>query len=361
MTVDEENIDSKGLHPTILMAKFISNSLLAIKKIIDDPLYKNSFFILLNAFVSAIFGLLYWVLAARFYSSADVGIATALISVSTIIGSISGFGLGAGVVRFLPESDEKSLLFNSIWIFSLISSLIFGIIFLLGIGFFTPALKFLMTPWFAIIFLLFLIFQTNNGLGNASLLALRKAEYSFAQSIGLGSRLLLLIPLEFGGVMGIFGSLGIAYAISSLIGIFILYKLGISIKLTFRKKLIKDISNFSLASYAIDTFLMVQSSILPVMVLNVIGAKEAAHFYVAFSIASLLYAIPASVFMSMFIEGSHGEPLRKNLIKSLAIVSALMIPAVVVLYFFGDIILSLFSKEYSQNAYEILKLSLIHI
>ncbi len=42
--------------------------------------------------------------------------------------------------------------------------------------------------------------------------------------------------------------------------------------------------------------------------------------------------------------------------KSLAIVGALIIPASVVVYFFGNILLSLFSKEYSQNAYELLKL-----
>ncbi len=289
MTEDKKNIDRVNrLYPTYEMVRVSPYSFLKMEKFIYDPLYKNSFFILINALVSAFFGLFFWMLAARFYSSADVGIATVLVSTSVIIGSISSLGLGTGIIRFFPGSNEKSLLFNSVWTFSLISSFSFGIIFLLGIGAFSPALNFLLTPWFAATFLLFLIFQTNNGIGNTGLLALRKAEYSFAQNLGLGLRLLLLIPLTFGGIMGIFGSIGIAFAISSLIGIFLLYKQGISVKPAFSKKLIKQISSFSLANYAIDNFVTMQGSILPIMILNILGAKEVAHFYVAFSIVTLL-------------------------------------------------------------------------
>jgi O-antigen/teichoic acid export membrane protein len=327
-----------------------------IANIIYNPFYKNTAFIILNIFSSAFFGLLFWLLAARFYSSEEVGLATALISSAAIIWSISSFGLGTGLIRFLPGSNEKSLLFSSVWTVSLISSLVSGVIFLLGIGFFSPALKFLMTPWFAIVYLFYLVLQMNNGIENSGLLGLRKAEYSFIQNLVLGFRIILLIPLAFSGVIGIIGSLGIALTISSLIGIFILYKQNIAMKLVLNQKLIKDIANFSLANYTVDFLSTVQTSVLPILILNVVGAKEAAYFYVAFSIASLLYAIPSSVFMSMFIEGSHGEPLRNNLIKSLATVGTLMIPAGIIIYFYGDILLSLFSEEYSDKAYEILKL-----
>ncbi len=327
-----------------------------ITNITYSSFYKNTAFIILNTFSSAFFGLLFWLLAARLYSSEEVGLATALISSAAIIWSISSFGLGTGLIRFLPGSNEKSLLFSSVWTVSLISSLVSGVIFLLGLGFFSPALKFLMTPWFAIVYLFYLVLQMNNGIENSGLLGLRKAEYSFMQNLVLGFRIILLIPLASSGVIGIIGSLGIALAISSLIGIFILYKQNIAMKLVLSKKLIKDIANFSLANYAVDFLSTVQTCVLPVFILNFVGAKEAAYFYVAFSIASLLYAIPSSVFMSMFIEGSHGEPLRNNLIKSLATVGTLMIPAGIIIYFYGDILLSLFSEEYSDKAYEILKL-----
>ena len=172
----------------------------------------------------------------------------------------------------------------------------------------------------------------------------------------MGFRIFLLIPLTFAGVLGIFGSLGIAFAVSSVLGIFLLYRLGISIKLVFKKRVIDEIIHFSLGNYIADFFLVAQMSFLPILILNVIGAEETAYFYVAFSIVSLLYAIPNSVFMSMFIEGSHDEPLRRNVIKSLVAVGLIIIPAGTLIYFSGDLFLSLFGEEYSFNAYEILKL-----
>lgn len=295
-------------------------------------------------------------LAARLYSSEEVGLATALISSAGIIVSLSSFGLGTGIMRFLPRSVERSALLNSVWIISMASALIFGTIFLAGIDIFSPALGSLKKPWFIAIFLLFLIFQISAGLLSSSLIALRKAEYSFAQNLGLGLRIILLIPLTFAGVMGIFGSLGIAFAVTSIMGTYLLYKLGIAISPILKKNVIREIIHFSLANYTADFLNIAESSILPILILNLIGAKEAAYFYVAFSIASLLYAVPNSMFMSMFIEGSHGEPLRKNMLKSFAAVGAIMIPAGIVIYFFGDVLLSLFNREYSENAFEILRL-----
>ncbi|MCZ7370201.1 MAG: hypothetical protein O8C66_06800 [Candidatus Methanoperedens sp.] len=326
------------------------------KKCIHDPLYKNSLFILLNSLTAAFFGFLFWMLAARLYSSEDVGLGTALISSAGIIVSLSSFGLGTGIIRFLPKSGKKAMLFNSVWIVSIASAAVFGTIFLKYIEYLSPALAFLMEPGFMFIFLLFLIFQASASLVNTSLLALRKAEYSFTQDMGLGLRILMLIPLTFAGVLGIFESLGIAYLVSFVIGLFLLFRMGIAVRLHFCKKEMEEIFHFSLANYVADFLLIADLSILPILILNVIGAKEAAYFYISFSIASLLYAIPNSIFMSMFIEGSYGEPLRKIVIKSLAVVGALLVPAGLVMYFHGDVLLSLFSREYSQNAYEILKL-----
>ena len=264
-----------------------------------------------------------------------------------------------GMIRFLPESKEKVKFFNSILIISMISAFIFGLIFIAGINLFSPALEFLMKPWFIIFYLLFLIFQKSSGVVNAALLALRRADLSFAQNLGLGLRILLLIPLTFIGTIGIFGSLGIAFLLSLFIGIFLLNKIGIVVKPSLSMKEINGIIRFSFANYIADFLLIAESSILPILILNVIGAKEAAYFYVAFSIAGLLYAIPNSMFTSMFIEGCYGEPLRRNAIKSLEAIGIVIVPFSIVIYFYGDILLSLFSREYSTNAYEILKILVI--
>ena len=52
----------------------------ALKKYLNDPLYKNSFFVMLTSISNAGFGFIFWMLAAKLYPKEDVGIATALIS-----------------------------------------------------------------------------------------------------------------------------------------------------------------------------------------------------------------------------------------------------------------------------------------
>ena len=62
-----------------------------------DPLYKNSFFIMLTSISNAGFGFAFWMLAAKFYPK-DVGVATALISSIALLAGISMLGLDYSII-----------------------------------------------------------------------------------------------------------------------------------------------------------------------------------------------------------------------------------------------------------------------
>lgn len=70
---------------------------------VRDPLYKNSFFIMLSSITNAGFGFFFWMIAARLYSAEDVGIATALWSSLTLILLLSRLGFDFSLIRFFPE------------------------------------------------------------------------------------------------------------------------------------------------------------------------------------------------------------------------------------------------------------------
>ena len=57
---------------------------------------------------------------------------------------------------------------------------------------------------------------------------------------------------------------------------------------------------------------------------------------------------------SFFVEGSHGINLRTGAIRSLAVTFAILIPTVLFIFFFGDLLLGLFGNEYIQ-AFSLLK------
>jgi len=95
--------------------------------------------------------------------------------------------------------------------------------------------------------------------------------------------------------------------------------------------------------------------ILPIMVLSVLEAEQTAYYYIAFTIASLLFMIPNAISMSLFVEGSHGESLKRTVFKSLFATLSLLIPAVIFLYLCGGWVLSVIGKDYSTNGLELLK------
>src|SRR4030042_2787394 len=95
--------------------------------------------------------------------------------------------------------------------------------------------------------------------------------------------------------------------------------------------------------------------VLPIMVVNLLGAEQNAYFYIAWTIATLLPAIPYSISMSLFAEGSNFEDkLRENVIKSLKLTFMLLIPAVVLTVLVGKWRLLAFGQSYSTNALHLL-------
>ena len=287
-----------------------------IKHHMKDPLYKNSFFIMLTSITAAGFGFIFWMLAAKFYPKEDVGIATALISAMALLVLLSKLGFDFSIIRFFPEND-KSKIFSTSVIITTFFAILFGIVFVLGIDIFSPELHLLKSPLNSVLFIIFVAASSVVTLTSISFIALRKAEFYFLQSILVGSRILFLFPLIFLGAIGIFGAVGISYVIAMLILFVFLIRSGIRPKFMLDRSFLNDAFRFSAGNYFAGLFMMAPNFILPIMVLNVLGANAAAYYYIAFMIASLLFMIPSAISMSLFVEGSHGEALKKTVIKSL--------------------------------------------
>jgi len=176
--------------------------------------------------------------------------------------------------------------------------------------------------------------------------AVRRAEFQFLQSLIVGSRVALLILLVNLGVLGIFCSVGLSMAVAMVIAFSVLYLLGIKLKLAIDINFIEKSFKFSLGNYLAGMFITAPNQIIPLIVLNVLGAEETAHYYIAFSIASLICMIPNAIGMSLFVEGSYGEALRRNTIRALAFAFLLLVPSVIFIYVYGAKILAIIGRDY---------------
>lgn len=327
-----------------------------IKKYTYDPLTRNSIAIMLNSAFSALFGLLFWIVAARTLSSKDIGLATATISVATLIIGLSRLGMDSGIVRYLPNSNDKSGLYYTINVLVSALAIFITIIFMKGITVFTPDLIFLRHGSFLLIFTIYILITSIYSVQNTTFIAIRRADISFVQNLIFGLRIPILFVFANQGVLGIFSDLLIVTVIALIYGIFILSRYGFSFISNFDFISVRKIFQFSLGNYIANIISMAPMSFIPLMIVHTIGAEENAYFYVAYSIAGLLMIIPNAASMSLFVEGSHNFPLRENVIKSIKLILLLLFPAFLFTFLFGDKLLLLFSKEYSAQSIEILRL-----
>jgi O-antigen/teichoic acid export membrane protein len=113
---------------------------------------------------------------------------------------------------------------------------------------------------------------------------------------------------------------------------------------------LRSMFQYTSSSYIANLFNIAPTLVLPLIVINRLGSAEAGYYYLAFTVASLLYAIVYAVSASLFTEGSYGEVALKKLVKrSTLIITAIMIPSGAILAVFGPLVLRVFGKSYSDG------------
>ncbi len=327
-----------------------------LEQFIAIPLYSNAFYLMLNTAVMALFGFFFWIVVARFYTEAEVGLGSAIISAISLVALISLVGLNISLVRFLPHSDKPRELINSCYTLGGLTSVAVAGIFLAGLGFWSPALAFVnQNAIFASAFIIFTLLWTLSSLVNYTFIAQRRAGFVLCKDT-IFSVLKLPLPILFVlffHAFGIVTSWGIAVAVALAVAIFLfLPRVQDSYKPvpTLRLSLLKDMWRYSSGNYLANLFMACLPFILPLMVVNLLGAEQNAYFYVGWMMAGLLFAIPAAVSQSLFAEGSHFEDkLRENVTRSLKFTYLLLVPSVIVLILAGKWLLLAFGQSYSAN------------
>lgn len=334
-------------------------SLIKAKHRLQDPLYKNSIILVGISGLNAILGFVFWIVAARFYSPTEVGLASALIAAASLLCLLSNLGFPVGLIRFLSRARDKIGMLNTSLTIAGTFSLVVAAVFVVGLPLWSPALLFLQeNVTLLIAFIVFTVAVTLNLIQKSAFIALRSTGFLLLREIVWGIlKIGLVIALVILGVLGIFSSWGVAMWLGLALGILFIMRVmpGFRPLPTIRKNVANDMLHFSAVSYVADLAGSISNYILPLLVVNTLGAEANAYFYIAFAIAMALFMIPVGVMTSLFAEGSHDpEKLRGNTIRATKFVLILLIPAMAVLLLFGDKILSIFGRVYSENALHLL-------
>jgi O-antigen/teichoic acid export membrane protein len=320
-----------------------------------DHLLRNSFFFLMTTVVMAGFGFIFWLIAARLFSPSEIGIATSLISSMTLISYISLLGFNSTFVRVLPTSKSRNEIINTGMILSISSAIVLSFIYILLVPYIVPKLSIVNhNIFYALSFVAMVALASINSLTDSIFIAFRSAKYNLLiDGFVLGGTKVFL-PFLFVslGAYGIFAASGAAASLAMIVSITLLIR-----KFAFKPRIqvhlpsLRSVFPYLSTVYIANLFDMIPSLVLPLIVLNSLGSAATGHYYLAFVVASLLYAIVHAVASSLFVEGSYDrEKLRKLFKRAVTILAAVMVPATAFLIFAGPFILSIFGKSYSDEA-----------
>jgi len=310
---------------------------------LQEPIIKNSLYILSTRIINFASGFVFLMVAAKFYSITNVGIAAALISSLTLVILLSRLGIDVYIIRFI-NYDNKTRLFNFFLIVTFFLSIIISILYISSISFFSPQLSFIRNVNYAFIFIFFVAIGSIASTTGTTFIATRKAKNYLIQNIFSTARIPLLIPFVFAGSFGILGASGIASIFSALFGLFLLIERKPFI-FKIEMPLIRGAFKFSISNYISSIFDNGSVLVLPIIVLNLLGPTNAAKFNIAYAIGNL-FIISDALSTSLFVEGSQGGGLRKNIMKTILAIYSILTPTVIFIYFFGSNLLALLGNEY---------------
>ncbi len=328
-----------------------------------SSLYLNSFYLVAASVANAAFGLFFWTAAARFFRPQDVGLAAAAVSAVGLLAMLSTLGLDYALLGFLPQATNPERIINSSLTIGGATALFLSLVFVGGLGVWSPALLPLRAnPTFVVGLILAAILTTVSGLLAATFLARKKASLVFSQSMIFGTvkfATVLLFAVSVFGAVGLIGAwtVGLVAAVTCGICLFLPYlEAGHGrFRPAVAREVINDMAHFAFANYASTMLWSAPTYLLPLLIANKAGPEVNAYFYIASSVGGLLVMIPTAVSLSLFAHGAHdGIHLARRTVESAKITLLLLIPAIAGVFLFGGKVLLIFGQAYSTQGTRLL-------
>jgi O-antigen/teichoic acid export membrane protein len=326
---------------------------------VKSPLYRNAFFIMLTSVLGNGLGFFFWVVVGQLYQarSQEPGAAVALFQAVAFLGTIGNLGLGIGIIRFLPETEDKASLINASLTISGLVSFVLSLGFLLALPVFLPGLAFVLEDqslWRVLLYVLTIIACTI-AIGMAptiddAAIAMRRADLSTWRNTLFAllkiPLMLLVFFLVLAGRAGVFLSIALSFGLSVAISGFVLLPRavpGYRPRPEWRLSTIRSVLRFAIGNYAATVIGSAAATLPAVMIIATLGPLNAFYFYVALVVASLLYIIPGATFTSFYAEASQkNADHRKDERRAILLSLGLLIPGIAVMVLFSETMLRLF-------------------
>ncbi|MEO7118357.1 MAG: hypothetical protein ABIZ34_05225 [Candidatus Limnocylindrales bacterium] len=315
--------------------------------------------------VTSVLGALFWAVAARTMSAADIGIGATVISAMLLLARLGSLGmptmLAGELHRF--EGRERQLIFASTAV-AVVLGVGLGVVF----GSVASAVRGPGTSIEQIILFAVGVAVTAAGIVlDGAFVGLLRGWLGFARNaVASLVKLLLVVGLVVAGRPGLGPTmLLVATVLGTMGSLAILRWLPRTIRSGAGRRGIIDllgggIGHLAFRHYAINLAVLAPSLMLPLVVAALASAEASGYFYVASTVAALAFAIPGALVFALFAVGSRagsdfGASFRLSLVASAALCAVAGIGIAV----FADPILGFFGPEYASTSVPVLRVFML--
>jgi O-antigen/teichoic acid export membrane protein len=319
-----------------------------------DPMLRNALFLVMNSGVSAGLGFAFWIITARLFSTESVGLASSLTSASNLIMFLGLVGMNTTFVRYLPMAKNQDRLITAGVSLVTVGSGALALVCVVLLPLISRPLSFVTHSLpLAVSFVLLTAGAGVNLLADSVFIAAGKSQYNILIDgvIGGGTKIILLFVLAGAGAYGVFGASSGGFVVSAVASLFLMIKV-LHWRPEFKNfsQVLKPVLSFSGTSYAGSVLALLPILVVPLIILDRIGASGEAYYYVCYQLATLLYQAVFSVEQSFLSEGAGADVIsRAVLMRSIRILAALCIPAFILVVLFGHQLLAAFGPKYANH------------
>lgn len=339
-----------------------------LRTTLDDPLYRSAFSLMTNTAMTSVLGVVFWVVAARLYSSSAVGRDSALISAMMAISVFCQLNLNNALARFLPVARSvPARMVASTYALTASISLLAAVGFVVFAPRWSPQFDFLrndraLAVGFCISLPLWAVFT----LQDSALTALRRAPWVVVENTVFGA--LKIAGLFFLFSLGIHNGVFVAWALPVVF-------ITIAVNALLFRHVIPHHARIRreepprtetprpalIRFLTFDYFAWVLNNgverVMPLVVVALLGTRVNAYFYIAFTISTAVDMLLFNVGTSLTVEGAMAEDrladLTRRLVKKLLLI---FLVGAAVLVVGAPLVLLPFGAAYAAGASGVLRL-----
>jgi O-antigen/teichoic acid export membrane protein len=325
------------------------------------PQHRDGLALVLSSGLTSGLGLLFWIMAARLYDSATVGVNSTVLSAMTLLGTAAQLNLGNALLRFVPVAGRSTrALVVGCYAAAVAAATLAGAVFALGASWWAPELHAVfggseLVAFFTLSTPVWAMFVMQDyilpAIKKATLVPVENLVFSVLKIVFLGGA----------ATLGMWSGLAVSWVAATAV-IVLIVTVYLARVLPRSGDVdgdpdqapsavtVRDVASFVRADYAGTVFLLAAVFGLPLAVLARLGPEAAAVYGIAWQIAYALYLVVNGMGQSLVAhvaaEPQRLEAARRGMVHK---AMALLVPAVLVIAVAAHPVLSLFGPGYADE------------